>query len=113
MDAKEANSINQAGTGFMLSLTDSIHEFEKKGYTENLVPRFDHFESRSGQVKLYPDDLKIDKVLRFENSSDPDDQSIMYAISSGDLKGLYVDSYGLYHDELSPAILDRLKQGNH
>ena len=100
----------QAGTGFMASLTDAIKKYSDLGYTENLIPKIDHLEARSGELKFYPDDLVVDKVVRFENTSDPDDQSILYVISfpkSGH-KGLYVDSYGTYHDELSHKMIETL-----
>ena len=101
----------KAGTGFMLQLTEGLTFFESEGYTENLIACFDHFECQSGAVKLYPSDFKVDGVMRFENTSDPDDQSILYAISSNDgkIKGAYVESYGLYHDELAPEMIDRFK----
>lgn len=102
---------HQAGTGFMLCLTDAIRELQKQGYDENLVPEFDHLSCRSGEIKLYPKEFFIDDMIRFENSSDPDDQSILYAITCEDrkLKGLYVESYGVYHDELSAGMLERIK----
>lgn len=100
----------EAGTGFMASLAETIRAFERKGYTENLVPRFDHFELHSGRERLAPGEFVLDEVRRFENTSDPDDQSILYAISAPahGLKGLYVDSYGTYHDELSERMLRSL-----
>lgn len=95
----------------MVTLTDAIHQLEDKGYTENLSPRFDHFECQDGKVRLYSSDFEVDEVIRFENSSDPDDQSILYAISSKEqeLKGIFVESYGFYHNDLSPEILQKLK----
>lgn len=95
----------------MASLADTIRTLQDEGYTENLVPRYDHFEFRSGKFSLEPDELVIDDIIRFENTSDPDDQSILYAISCPHLgvKGLYVDSYGAYHDELSDKMLASLR----
>lgn len=101
-----------AGTGFMQTLTDAVRDLKKEGYNEHLIPCFDHLTCRSGTVRMYPRDFYIDEMIRFENSSDPADQSILYAISckSRKLKGLYVESYGTYHDELSGAMLERIKQ---
>ncbi len=111
MDKDISKSISQAGTGFMVTLTDVIHQLEDKGYVENLSLHFDHFECRDGAIRLYADDFNVDEVIRFENSSDPDDQSILYAISSTEqsLKGILVESYGFYHNDLSPEILQKLK----
>lgn len=109
MDSIQSKEILKAGTGDMLGLTDVIHHFEHQGYTENLVPVFDHFTS--GEIEIYPSDFTIDEMYRFENTSDPDDQSILYAISlpNFSLKGIYIESYGLYHDELSTEMLERIK----
>jgi hypothetical protein len=106
-----SNEILKAGTGNMLSLSNAIRVFQDKGYKENLVPRYDHLGCHSEEIKLFPMDIVIDEIVRFENTSDPDDQSILYAISSLDksVKGLYVESYGLYHDDLSPEMLRRIR----
>ena len=99
----------QAGTGFMMCLSDAIRNLQKKGYTENLVAEYDHF--RINTEMIYPPDFFVDQIVRFENSSDPDDQSILYAVNSEryGLKGLYVDSYGLYHESLSKSMLERIQ----
>lgn len=95
----------------MTSLADTIHKWEQRGYTENLVPRRDHFAVRSGEVEIFPKEFVVDKVVRFDNSSDPDDQAILYAISvpTKNIKGIYVDSYGSYHDDLSSEMLKRIQ----
>lgn len=100
----------QGGAGFMLQLAPTVQKLQSQGYFANLVPRFDHFKCLSRTVVVYPADITVDCMIRFENASDPDDQSILYAITdySQNLKGLYVDSYGLYHDELSPAMIKAL-----
>lgn len=97
----------------MISLADTIVDLENQGYEENLSADYDHFSCRVRAIELYPTDFEIDKVVRFENSSDPDDQAILYAISSPtkQIRGLFVESYGLYHEELSAEILDKLAEG--
>ncbi|MBC7420658.1 MAG: hypothetical protein H7328_08015 [Bdellovibrio sp.] len=101
----------KAGTGFMLCLSDTITTLQSGGYTENLVPGYDHLTCQSGKYTLYPKDFFIDEIFRFENSSDPSDQSILYAITCDkhNIRGLYIESYGVYHDELSAAMLERIK----
>jgi hypothetical protein len=102
----------QAGTGAILTLSQVIRKLQEKGYPENLIPNYDHLACRSNEIELYPGDIVVDEMVRFENTSDPDDQSILYAISSPtkNIKGLYVDSYGLYHDELSIALIQKLRE---
>lgn len=109
--SKKDQNILQAGTGFMPSISEAITAFQKKGYTENLTPKKDHFESRSGEIRILPSEFHVDTMERFENTSDPNDQSALYAISvpSKNLKGLYVESYGIDQDPLSKEMIDRLR----
>ena len=91
--------------------TEVMQDFEKKGYTKNLTLKVDHFEVDSGKEKIYPDEFEIDDFVRFENASDPDDQSILYAISSPrhNLKGLFLESYGLYTEETSRSMIEKFR----
>lgn len=111
MNQETINEIKQANADRVSSLTNSIKELQKKGYKENFVPKYDHFVYGGDKFELYPHDLFFDEVLRFEDSSDPDGQSILFAISSPtkNIKGIYVDSYGLNHDDLSPSVIERMK----
>lgn len=101
----------RAGTGEMQCVSNAIKDLEAKGYVHNLTLAYDHFKTEDGKIKLYPKDIFFDEVMRFENTSDPDDQSILYAISSlaDDIKGIYVESYGLYHEEISPLMIKRMQ----
>lgn len=111
METERSNDILEAGTGFMVSLSDAIHNLVKQGYTENLTLKVDHFECGDGKYKIYTQEFEVDKVLRFENTSDPDDQSILYAISvpKHGIKGLYIEAYGIYQDEQSPDMIEKFK----
>lgn len=101
----------KAGTGMMMTLVQGIRELRDRGYKDDLVPHYDHFSACSGKIMIYARDIIVDDILRFENSSDPGDTSILYALSdrAGHIKGLYVDSYGTYHDDLSPEILESIQ----
>ena len=112
MEMPNTKEMLQSGTGFMDNLSECMKHFEEKGYSENFTPRFDHFECQDGKFKLFPHEFVLDDVQRFENTSDPDDQTILYAISSktSSLKGLYVESYGSYHDDFSQPMMDYIKE---
>lgn len=107
--------IEQAGTGFMHALPETLKKLQSQGYTANLTPMQDHFECELGEVSLYPDDFTVDKIVRFDNTSDPDDQSILYAISAkkGGIKGVYIESYGPQSVDLSAKMLEALKDHPH
>lgn len=94
-----------------MSICEALAHFERLGYDKNIVPRFDHFEIRDGKEKLFPRDFVVDDFFRFDNSSDPDDQAIVYAISSPThrIKGVFMEGYGLYQEEFSKEMIDQLK----
>ncbi len=60
---------------------------------------------------MSPEDFKIVKVYRFEGASNPDDQSVLYAISSSkfEVKGVLVNGYGISADIVTDAIIAKLK----
>ena len=54
---------------------------------------------------------KIDEHYRFEGDTDPADETIVYAISSGKykLKGVLVNAFGVYSDSASNELIEKLK----
>jgi hypothetical protein len=101
----------KSGTGYMQTLSEAITKFEKLGYRENLIGCVDHLRSQCRKIKILPEEIDVKDIYRFENSSDPEDQSILYVISvpSKDIKGLYVESYGLYHEDQSDTLRKALR----
>ncbi|MEP6645684.1 MAG: phosphoribosylpyrophosphate synthetase [Saprospiraceae bacterium] len=92
------------------TLVEAINGLKAEGYTEDFNLRYECLECSDGKFKLYPDDFVIDKYFRFDVDSDAADQSIIYAISSHqqDLKGILVNSYGTYADDLTNEMVDKL-----
>lgn len=91
------------------TLSEAINDLKKRGYKEdfNLMPTC--LECASLNLQLHPEDFKVDEFYRFEGMSNPDDNSIIFAISSSDgLKGTLVDAYGLYAENLTEAMIRKL-----
>ena len=56
------------------------------------------------------EDFDVDETHRFEGMSSTDDNSVLYAISSKDgIKGLLVDAYGVYAENISEAMRRKLR----
>lgn len=93
------------------TLVEAINALRKQGYTEDFNLQENCLECISGKQQLAPNEFEIDKFFRFEGESNPDDSSILYAISSDehDLKGVLVNSYSIYSDNLSDEMLAKLK----
>ena len=84
------------------TLSEAINDLKANGYTYDLNLKAHFVECDSPKVQWHPEDFKINKVFRFEGMSNPDDNSILYAISSTHgVKGLLLDAYGVYAEGLS------------
>lgn len=89
-----------------LTMLDAVNALRERGYTYD----FD-FENACLYCKLIsdkfqPDDLKITEYYRFEGMSDPDDNTVVYAIESKQgHKGILIDGYGAYADEHKAAFI--------
>lgn len=67
-------------------------------------------ECASLEIEIRPEDFKVDKTFRFEGMSSTDDNSILYVISSKDgIKGLLVDAYGVYAENISKEMRKKLR----
>lgn len=96
------------------SLSEAINDLTKKGYTYNFNLKEDCIECSENQCQLQPDEFNIDEKHRFEEMSDVDNESVLYAISSkdGNLKGLLVNAYGMYADYASFKLIQKLNRPN-
>lgn len=93
------------------TVTAALADLDRRGYNLdfNLTP--ENIECKEIGLLLMPEEFEIDEVYRFEGMTDPADSSVVYAISSnvGNLKGVLVDGYGVYAENVSPELLNKLK----
>lgn len=91
------------------TLVETLENLRKEGYTEDFNIRFDSLICH--KACLLPQEFEVDQVFRFEGNTNPSDEAILFAISStnGDLKGVLVNSYGVYADEMTEEMIDKLK----
>ena len=64
------------------------------------------------RIRLHPDEFEIDEVYRFQEMSDLDNESILYAISSprNRMKGLLVNAYGIYSETATTELVEKLSE---
>jgi hypothetical protein len=92
------------------NLVEATNDLMKRGYTENLSLEGDTVDDKDKNIHMTADDIEIDEFYRFEGASNPDDMSIVYAVTSKkyNLKGVLVNAFGTYADNSSSAILAKL-----
>lgn len=97
-------------TEFYDNLTDAIKALRKQGYSEDFNLASDCVHCSDATLRLYPEEFDIDKVFRFFGPSDPDDESILYAISSKKLglKGILINAFGINADPLTEEMVHKL-----
>lgn|SRR5690554_6620661 len=93
------------------TLSEAINELAKRGYTSNFNLKSEGLEYGDNPVLLKPDEFEIDEVYRFQDMSDLDVESILYAISSpkNNIKGLLVNAYGIYSDTATTELIAKLE----
>ena len=97
-----------------VTLSETMNELRKQGYTEDFNLRQNCLECRNGQFKVFADDFKVDNYYRFEGESNPSDAAILYAISSDrhGLKGVLVNAYGIYSEPVTDEMMEKLQIRN-
>lgn len=98
------------------TLSEAIKDLYNLGYTRdfNILAAEDCLQCNKTNLRLSPDDFQIDATYRFEGSTDPGDEMILFAISSisSNIKGIVVNAFGMYADTDSSKIVDRLLNRN-
>ena len=92
----------------MKTVVEIIETFKGEGYIYEFCIKDGALYCNSTDRSYKPAELMIDKSERYEGDSDPSDNTIVYALASGDgSKGILIDSYGVYSDpKLSKLITD-------
>jgi hypothetical protein len=93
------------------TLSQTINGLIKLGYTHDFNIKEECLICNQNNVALSPDDFQIDRVFRFEGASNPDDTSILYAISSPrfNIQGTVVNGYGISAEIKSSKIVAKLQ----
>jgi len=93
------------------TITSALADLDKRGFNLDFNLTAEGIECKSIDLILMPEEFEIEEVYRFEGMTDPADSSVVYAIASavGNLRGVLVDGYGVYAENISPELLSKLK----
>ena len=92
------------------TLSEAINDLTKRGYNLNFNLKEENIHCAENNIQLHPEEFEIDEWYRFQQMSDVDDETILYAISSKkhNLKGLLVNAFGVYADSTSAQLAAKL-----
>lgn len=91
------------------TLVEALNDLRTRGYTYDFNLHETCITCPQANVTLQPDEFTIVEVHRFEGMSNPDDNTVLYAIESHDgIRGVLVNAYGVYADPLSSEMVARL-----
>jgi hypothetical protein len=95
----------------MKTLVSTINHLVQKGYTDDYKVNEKGLKSlKSGRI-YQPADVKVADFHRFEGTSDPADESILYAIETNDgTKGTLVDAFGPASDTLITSFMQKVEE---
>ncbi|EQA46605.1 hypothetical protein LEP1GSC050_0467 [Leptospira broomii serovar Hurstbridge str. 5399] len=91
------------------TISDAITGLKAEGYSEDFNLLW-NMHRRDSEIYTSPQNFKVDKFYRFEGSTDPADEAIVYAISSSKSshRGILVDGYGISSDAATGELISRL-----
>ena len=92
------------------NLLEAIDGLRKRGYTEDFNLKWNSLDCSNGQCDILHYEFEIDEYHRFEENTDPSEQSVIYAISSEKyrIKGILINAYGIYAESLTNELLEKL-----
>ena len=94
-----------------ITLVETLETLKKEGCIEDFNLQTSFVSCKNGAFCLHTEDFHTDKFFRFEGANDPEDSSILYAISSEkhQIKVVLVNAYGVYAEPLTNEMVDKLR----
>ena len=81
----------------MNTLTEAIEKLRGKEFIQDFYVEDNLLKCKDTKESFKPENVIIETTVRYEGNSDPDDMSIIYAITTHTgTMGLLIDAYGTY-----------------
>jgi hypothetical protein len=92
------------------TLSQAINKLKlEEDYEHDFNLLDEKIEIKSKKETFSAEEFDVDKVLRFEGMSNPDDNAILYAITTNSgRKGVLVDGYGISSGQVSEKMMKKL-----
>jgi len=96
-----------------VSLIDALADLKKRGYEADFGTTSDCLYCSDIDIRLNPAEFNVDEVYRFEGDSNPDDNTVVYAITSfTGVKGVLVDENGGKAEPINSNITPKIHTHN-
>jgi hypothetical protein len=93
------------------TLVEALQDLNARGYSDDFELQTSCIHCKTKKLSLKPDEFEIVEVYRFEGMSDPDDNAVVYALEAADgTKGVIVDAYGTYAQNLDFELAEKLRR---
>ena len=87
------------------SLADALDDLGKRGYEDDFEPPSNCLYCNNLDLRLNEEEFHVDEVYRFQGDSNPDDNAVVYALTSPTgVKGTIVDGYGTSSENTSNQL---------
>lgn len=95
---------------YMKSMATLLNKVFNDGYTEDFKVTDRGLESVQNGKAYQPEEVNVVNFFRFEGTSNPDDEAVIYVIETGDgTKGTLTDAYGVYMDPQVSAFMKQVE----
>lgn len=97
----------------MATMRECIDKAVENGYTMDFKADENGLTSVVDEDVLHyqANQITIDNFYRFEGASDPEDNSVLYLITTSDKrKGTLTDAYGMYADENISKLIAKVEE---
>ncbi len=92
------------------NLIEAISYYKSLGYIEDFNIEQNYLACSNATFKILPNEFKVDNFYRFDAMTNPEDESIIYAISSEkyNIKGILINGYGASSERTTNDLLLKL-----
>ncbi len=93
------------------NLVEAIAGLKQQGYTIDFNLKSNCIVCSNNIYQLMPNEFHIDKYFRFDGDTSPEEESIIYAISSDmhNIKGNLINGFGTSSEPITDDMLAKLK----
>jgi len=95
------------------SVSEAVEQYGARGYAADFRAEPEGLRVVGGDRLFAPEDLVVDDLARFEGTSDPDDEAVVFALRArdGSVRGTWTVAFGPGMAPLDGEMARRLESG--